>query len=94
MFADIRYAFCTFGRQRSFYSLVIFYPGVRDRIERVALFSLADGILIRPLRYHDPLHPISFFVAALSLWIAALLASSLPARAAAQIDPTNALRQE
>ncbi len=42
----------------------------------------------------NPLDPISFFIAALSLWIAALLASFLPARAAARLDPTNAMRQE
>ncbi|HEY3455666.1 MAG TPA: ABC transporter permease [Bryobacteraceae bacterium] len=42
----------------------------------------------------NPLDPVSFFVAALSLWLAALLASFLPARAATQVDPTSAMRQE
>jgi ABC-type antimicrobial peptide transport system permease subunit len=38
--------------------------------------------------------PISISVPALSLFIVALLGSLLPARAAAHVDPTSAMRQE
>jgi putative ABC transport system permease protein len=41
-----------------------------------------------------PGDPISFAVAALSLFLVALLGSYLPARAAARVDPMNAMRQE
>jgi putative ABC transport system permease protein len=41
-----------------------------------------------------PGDPISFVVAAISLFLVALLGSYLPARAAARVDPMNAMRQE
>jgi ABC-type lipoprotein release transport system permease subunit len=41
-----------------------------------------------------PLDPISLSVAAFSLFIVALFGSFLPARAAAHVDPTSAMRQE
>ena len=42
----------------------------------------------------SPLDPISLSVSAISLFIVALIGSFLPARAAAHVDPTSAMRQE
>src|SRR6185437_9200677 len=53
MFADIRYALRTFSRQRIFYSLVISILALGIALS-VAVFSLVDGILIRPLPYRHP----------------------------------------
>ncbi len=53
VFADIRYAFHTFGRQRIFYSLVISILALGIALS-VAVFSLVDGILLRPLPYRNP----------------------------------------
>lgn len=51
--ADFRYAFRTLRRQPFFYSavIVILALGIASS---VAVFSLVDGILVRPLPYRDP----------------------------------------
>ncbi|MBV9764405.1 MAG: ABC transporter permease [Acidobacteriaceae bacterium] len=51
--ADLRYAFRTFRRSPGFFSLVvgILALGVASS---VSVFSLVDGILLRPLPYRDP----------------------------------------
>jgi putative ABC transport system permease protein len=51
--ADIRYAFRTLRRYRTFYSLVISILALGIALS-VSMFSLIDGILIRPLPYRDP----------------------------------------
>ncbi|MGH9694826.1 MAG: hypothetical protein ACRD5Z_11825, partial [Bryobacteraceae bacterium] len=53
VFGDIRYAFRTLRRHGLFYSLVISILALGIALS-VAVFSLVDGILIRPLPYRDP----------------------------------------
>jgi putative ABC transport system permease protein len=42
----------------------------------------------------DPVDPVTFLVVPTGLMIVVLMASYLPARRAAKVDPINALRQE
>ena len=62
----------------------------------VGLFlALATGRLIGSLLYGvDPVDPLSIAVAVILLGIASMLASYIPARRAAKIDPMEALRYE
>ncbi len=53
MLSDVRYAFRTFRRAPGFYSLVVAILGLGIAFS-VSIFSLVDGILIRPLPYSDP----------------------------------------
>src|SRR4051812_35328198 len=53
MLADVRYAFRTFHRSPALYSLVIAILAL-GIASSVAVFSLVDGILLRPLPYRDP----------------------------------------
>jgi len=53
--ADIGYALRMFRRASGFYAVIIVIIGL-GIASSVAIFSLADGILIRPLPYQDPKH--------------------------------------
>ena len=50
---DFRYAFRSFQRAPGFYSLVVAFLGLGIACS-VSVFSLVDGILVRPLPYRDP----------------------------------------
>jgi hypothetical protein len=59
------------------------------------LLGLGTARLIRSMLYGvDPVDPLSIAVALALLGIASMLASYIPARRAAKIDPMNALRYE
>ncbi len=53
MLTDVRYALRTFHRSPGFYSLVVLILAL-GIASSVAMFSLVDGILLRPLPYRDP----------------------------------------
>jgi putative ABC transport system permease protein len=51
--ADIRYGFRALRRQPAFYSLIVAILAL-GIASSVAVFSLVDGVLVRPLPYRDP----------------------------------------
>jgi len=53
MFTDVRYALRAFRHAPGFYTLVVAILGL-GIASSVAIFSLVDGILMRPLPYADP----------------------------------------
>ena len=59
------------------------------------VFSILHAVVLAPLPYREPAtDPVSLAAAALALVIVTLLASGLPARRAARIAPTEALKGE
>jgi ABC-type antimicrobial peptide transport system permease subunit len=87
---DLRYAVRTLMKQRGFTLVSVLCLTLGIGVNTV-IFSCLNAILLRPFPYADP----RVFVAmAAVLLVTALVASYVPARRAASLDPVTALRKE
>jgi len=89
---------CALGASPARVRQLVLREALRDAAAGVLLGLLAEGLLTRGLAgllFHvSPVDPATLAAAAAGLLLTAALASWIPARRAAAVDPANALRAE